>query len=100
MPKETFKIKEHVKNQIKEPGEYSVVFHNDDFTPMDFVTSILMVIFHKSEEEATQLMLKVHHEGKATVGIFTFDIACTKADTAMIMARDNGYPLRITVNKI
>ena len=76
------------------------MFHNDDFTTMDFVTMILMHVFYKSEEEALKLMLKVHHEGKASVGIYSYDIASSKAALAMSLARQNGFPLRISVNKV
>ena len=92
-------VKERHHTGIKEPGKYNVIFHNDDFTPMDFVTMVLKHIFHKSEFEAETLMLKVHHEGKAVAGTYTYDIAVTKATDATNVARDNGFPLRISVNK-
>ena len=98
MPKESSNIREKIHNNIKEPGKYQVIFHNDDFTPMEFVTLILMHIFFKSEEEAETLMLKVHHEGKAIIGTYTYDIAVTKATEATDLARKNGFPLRISVN--
>ncbi|MCH5230996.1 MAG: ATP-dependent Clp protease adaptor ClpS [Muribaculaceae bacterium] len=100
MASENTNIKEDVRADIKEPGKYSVVFHNDDFTTMDFVTMILMHVFYKSEEEALKLMLKVHHEGKASVGLYSYDIASSKAALAMSLARQNGFPLRISVNKV
>lgn len=84
---------------IKEPDKYNVIFLNDDFTPMDFVTLILQHIFFKSEFEAESLMLKVHNEGRAIVGCYTYDIAVSKATDATNIARENGFPLRITVNK-
>lgn len=100
MPKESINIKENINSGIKEPNQYSVIFHNDDFTPMDFVTLILIQFFYKSEPEAFSLMLKVHQEGKATVGTYSYDIAASKANAAINLARKNSYPLRITVNKI
>lgn len=100
MPKENSNIKERNKSVIKEPSQYSVVFHNDDFTPMEFVTLILERIFFKNEEQAIQLMLKVHHEGEPVVGIYSYDIAASKAATATNIARQNGFPLRISVNKV
>ena len=98
MPQEGLNIKEKTISEINEPGKYYVVFHNDDFTPMDFVTLLLMHIFFKSESEAETLMLKVHHEGQAIIGCYTYDIAVTKATLATQLARKNGFPLRITVN--
>ena len=100
MSKESSSIKERTGIGIKEPGKYNVVFHNDDFTPMEFVTLILMQIFFKSDLEAEDLMLKVHHEGKAVVGCYTYDIALTKATTATNLARKNGFPLRISMQMV
>ena len=99
MPQEGQNIKERTTYKIKEPSKYSVVFHNDDFTPMDLVTLILQHIFFKNQIEAETLMLKVHNEGRAIVGTYTYDIAITKATEATNIARKNGFPLRITVNK-
>lgn len=98
MPKNSSNTKERILSSVKEPGKYNVIFHNDDFTPMDLVTLILKHVFFKSEIEAETLMLKVHNEGKAIVGNYNYDIAMTKATEATNIARKNGFPLRITVN--
>lgn len=98
MPNQSQNTKEKINSRVKEPGKYNVVFHNDDFTPMDFVTLILKHIFFKSDIEAETLMLKVHNEGKAIVGTYTYDIAMTKATDATNISRKNGFPLRITVS--
>lgn len=98
MPNHSQNTKERTIIGIKEPGKYNVVFHNDDFTPMDFVTLILKHIFHKSDIEAETLMLRVHNNGNAIVGSYNYDIAMTKATDATNIARKNGFPLRITVN--
>lgn len=98
MPKESSNIREKTISRIKEPHKYNVLFHNDDFTPMDLVTMILKQVFFKNQIEAESLMLKVHNEGKAVVGTYTFDIAMTKATTATNIARTNGFPLKITVS--
>lgn len=97
MPIPSQNTKERTISKVKEPGKYNVVFHNDDFTPMDFVTLILKHIFFKNDTEAETLMLKVHHEGKAVVGTYTYDVAMTKAANATDISRKNGFPLRITV---
>lgn len=99
MAQENSNIRVKISTDINEPGQYNVVFHNDDFTPMDFVTMILELIFFKSETEAVRLMLKVHHEGKAIVGTYSYDIAVTKATEANNAARNNGFPLRVTVSE-
>ena len=73
---------------------YKVIIFNDDITTMDFVVMVLKKVFHKSEEEAEAIMLATHNEGKAVVGIYTFDMACTKIGQALMMAKENGFPLR------
>lgn len=99
MPRENTNIKERYRSDLTPPSQYLVLFHNDDFTPMEFVVALLEIIFYKPKSEALTLMLKVHHEGKAVVGIYSYDIAHTKATQATSIARDNGYPLRITVER-
>ena len=84
---------------MREPRRYKVIIYNDDFTTMEFVVMILKQVFFKSEEEAQALMLKVHHSDKAVVGIYSYDIAVSKVRKATNMAREQGYPLRLTVEK-
>ena len=74
-----------------------VFIHNDDFTPMDLVVVILKQVFFYSEEKAEQLMLQVHHSDKAMVGVYTYDIAMSKVNKATRMAREQNYPLRLTL---
>lgn len=81
---------------IEEPRQYKVIFHNDDFTTMEFVTDVLCRVFGKATDEAVVLMMKVHREGQAIVGVYTYDVAMTKASTATSLARAEGFPLRIT----
>lgn len=82
------------------PQQYGVVMHNDDFTTMEFVVNVLVVVFFKSREEATDLMLTVHKEGKALVGRYSYDVARTKAEKAMNMACNEGFPFRLTVESV
>ena len=82
---------------IQEPRKYNVVFHNDDVTPMCFVVDVLCKIFHKNPQDAEKLMLKVHTEGRAVVGTYSLDIAASKASKAIHIAKENNYPLNITV---
>ena len=63
---------------------------------MDFVVRLLMTVFYKNQEEAERLMLKVHHSDKAVVGIYSYDMAVSKVRRAVAMAREEGYPLRLT----
>ena len=82
--------------RIEEPRQYKVVFHNDDFTTMEFVTEVLRVVFNKPADEAVTLMMRVHREGQAVVGIYSYDVAMTKASMATSMARNEGFPLKVT----
>lgn len=84
---------------LEEPPECKVIIFNDDFTPKDFVVEILMQIFHKPETEAVTIMESVHNSGTGIVGIYTYDIAMTRANMATTRARKNGFPLRIEVEK-
>jgi ATP-dependent Clp protease adaptor protein ClpS len=97
MPKEQSQLRERQRTDIREPKRYKVIIYNDDFTTMEFVVMILVQVFLKSEEEANSLMLQVHHSDKAVVGIYSYDIAVSKARKATTMAREQGYPLRLTV---
>lgn len=85
--------------KIQEPKKYKVVMYNDDFTPMEFVVEILMDIFRKNYDDAVNLMMEVHQGTKATVGVYTYDIASTKAKEAMSRAREEGYPFRVKCEK-
>ena len=81
---------------IDEPQRYKVIFHNDDFTTMEFVTEVLRRVFNKPADEAVVLMMKVHREGLAVVGVYSYDVAMTKAAAATSIARQQGFPLKIT----
>lgn len=85
------------KEQVKQPRRYTVILHNDDFTTQEFVVHVLVSFFHKNQDDAFTLMLKVHLEGKARVGLFTKDIAESKAVMVTTYSRQNGMPLLLTV---
>ena len=97
MPQEQSNVRERQKNNLKEPRRYKVIIHNDDFTTMEFVVEVLKTVFYLSNEKAEELMLQVHHANKAVVGIYTYDFAVSKANKAINMAREKGFPLRLTV---
>ena len=78
------------------PKRWRVIFHNDDYTTMDYVVLVLMQFFHKSEAEAFHLMLTVHKKGNASVGLYPRDVAETKVDQVSKHARENGMPLLVT----
>ena len=81
------------KPKLKQPPLYKVVLLNDDYTPMEFVVEVLETFFYMNREKATQVMLTVHTQGKGVCGIFTRDIAETKAAQVNQYARDNQHPL-------
>lgn len=96
-------VKEGVDAQtqdaVKEPPMYKVVLLNDDYTTMEFVVEILRVVFHKSIEESTRIMLKVHREGAGVCGIYTYEVAEAKVDTVHALARESGFPLKCTMER-
>ena len=90
-------LSERVKT--KRPSLYKVILLNDDYTPMDFVTEVLEVIFKKNHTESTEIMLKIHHEGKGICGVYPKEIAETKMSQVVDKARHRNFPLRCTVEK-
>lgn len=83
------------RTRYRMPGKYKVIMYNDDYTTMDFVVMMLKHVFHKSEEQAQALMLKIHNEGQAVVGIYSLDIATTKVVYTMAVAKKSGFPLKL-----
>ena len=88
-----------VRPKTKKPSMYRVLLMNDDYTPMEFVVSILMGIFKKTQEEATQVMLSVHQTGIGTCGVYTFEVAETKVAQVMDAAKRAQHPLQCTLEK-
>ena len=79
------------------PRMYQVVMLNDDYTPMEFVVMMLQEYFKHDIETATQIMLKIHHEGRGVCGVFTKDVAATKVELVLAAARRAGHPLQCTM---
>lgn len=95
MAKQQTTVRNRTNTDLRHPRKYKVIIYNDDFTTMDFVVHVLKTIFFKSQSDAEQLMLKVHHSGSAVVGIYTCDTAKSKVQMATDMARNEGFPLRL-----
>lgn len=91
-------ILEH-KPELKKPSMYKVILLNDDYTPMDFVVYILEEYFHKSREEATRIMLHVHHRGQGICGVYPYDLAETKVAQVVEAARRHEHPLQCVMEK-
>lgn len=90
-------VTEEAEPELKRPQMYKVMLLNDDYTPMEFVVHILEAFFGMNREKATQIMLVVHTEGAAVVGIFPRDIAETKSEQVNQYAQENSHPLMSTV---
>ena len=87
------------KPKVKKPSMYKVLMLNDDYTPMEFVVHVLERFFAKTTEEATRVMLHVHQKGVGICGVFTFEVAETKVNQVMDLARKNQHPLQCTLEK-
>ena len=85
--------------QVKEPPSYQVVLINDDYTPMEFVIEMLQTYFSKSQEQATEIMLHIHQKGIGICGLYTYEIAESKATQVLDKARKNQHPLQIKLEK-
>lgn len=86
-------VVEDVKPKLARPKRYKVLLLNDDYTPMDFVVRVLRFFFHYGEQQATELMWRVHTQGRAICGLFTREIAETKVMQVMDYAKSHEYPL-------
>lgn len=90
---------EQEKTELKEPKKWAVVLHNDDVTPMDFVVELLHYVFGLSSEEATELMLQVHFNGKGVAGVYPYEIAEQKYSEAQVLIRLSAMQLKITLEE-
>jgi ATP-dependent Clp protease adaptor protein ClpS len=87
-------VLERRPEKVKPPQMYQVVLLNDDYTPMEFVVVVIQEFFNKDRETATQIMLKIHLDGKGVCGVFTKDVAATKVDQVTEAAKKSGHPLQ------
>ncbi len=93
-------VEEDVLTELSPPSMYQVILNNDDYTPMDFVIEVLEMFFNKKEQEATDIMLTIHHKGKGVCGAYSFDIAETKVIQVNQFSRENEHPLLCSLEKI
>lgn len=87
-------VAERQAARTEPPRMYQVVLLNDDYTPMEFVVMVLQEYFKHDLEAATQIMLKIHHEGRGVCGVFSKDVAATKVELVSAAARRGGHPLQ------
>ena len=87
-------VAERQAQKTEPPRMYQVVMLNDDYTPMEFVVMVLQEYFKRDLETATQIMLKIHHEGRGVCGVYSKDVAATKVELVLAAARRGGHPLQ------
>jgi ATP-dependent Clp protease adaptor protein ClpS len=92
-------VVEKQASRVKPPPMYQVVLLNDDFTPMEFVVGVLQKFFGKGREQATQIMLKVHHEGRGVCGIYPRDLAASKVEQVSSYSRQHQHPLQCVMEE-
>jgi ATP-dependent Clp protease adaptor protein ClpS len=85
--------------EVEEPHQYKVMLLNDDYTTMEFVIEVLVHVFQKTPQDATRIMLNVHHKGVGICGIYPYEIAETKINTVETLARENGFPLKCIMER-
>ena len=88
------------KKEPEKPGNFAVALHNDNFTPMEFVVYVLQEIFNHPHERAERIMLSVHNEGMGIAGVYRLEIAEQKAFDTANEAKENEYPLKITIERV
>jgi ATP-dependent Clp protease adaptor protein ClpS len=93
-------ILERQEQKLKPPPMYQVLLLNDDYTPMEFVVVVIQEYFNKDRETATQIMLRVHRDGKGVCGVYPKDIASTKVELVLSHARNVGHPLQCVMEEV
>jgi len=88
------------KVKVTPPKRFAVVLINDDYTTMEFVIDVLQRFFSKNPQEAHALMLEIHHKGKAACGVYTYEVAESKAQKVSSYARQKGHPLKPVVEAV
>lgn len=87
------------KSHVASPKMYKVLLLNDDFTSMEFVVDVLTIIFHRTQNDAHTIMLKIHKEGSGLCGVYTYEIAETKVAQVLRLAKNNKFPLRAVMEE-
>jgi ATP-dependent Clp protease adaptor protein ClpS len=92
-------VLEKTRTKTRQPDLFRVILHNDDYTTMEFVVRVLETVFNKATPDAYRIMLQVHHDGHGVCGSYPFEIAETKVETVHDMARQEGFPLRASIEE-
>jgi ATP-dependent Clp protease adaptor protein ClpS len=88
------------RTEVRYPDRFKIIMWNDDFTPMDFVVQLLVELFDRPLNDAKAIMVDIHEEGKGIAGEYNFEIAEQKVHEGSTISRHNGYPLKITMEKM
>ncbi len=88
------------KQKLKPPNNYQVIFHNDNYTPMEFVVWVLLKVFHHPADRAQAIMWDVHKKGIGVAGIYTFEIAEQRTYDSLMLAKEHEFPLMVTVKEV
>ena len=94
MPDPGQKLQERTKSKTQQPKLFKVLLLNDDYTPMEFVMQVLETVFDKSPAEAYRIMMLVHTQGRGIAGVYPWEVAETKTEAVVSLAREAGYPLQ------
>jgi len=97
--KRSTEVLDQPEQEVKRPVLFRVVLHNDDYTTMEFVVQVLETVFLKHPAEAFRVMMQVHRDGRGLCGVYPFEIAETKVGLVHALAREQGFPLRASVEE-
>jgi len=90
-------VKTAPKSKVDKPPMYKVVFHNDNYTPMEFVVYVLETVFRHSTAAATRVMIRIHQSGVGVAGVYSREVAETKLEKTLSLAAEHGHPLQVTM---
>ncbi len=90
-------VKTAPKAKVDKPPLYKVVFHNDNYTPMEFVVYVLESIFRHSTASATRIMIRIHQSGVGVAGVYSREVAETRVEKTLLLAAEHGHPLQVTM---
>ena len=93
------KLSVYTKETLQEPNRYKILMHNDNYTTMDFVVQVLENVFNKPSSEAVQIMFNIHKKGVGVCGIYTAEVAETKVAAVHFIAKQNGFPLKCSMEE-
>ena len=100
MAKEQTKTGVRSSTRLQYPSKYNFIFHNDDFTPMEFVVSLLVEVFDRSLDQAKDITVQIHETGQGIAGPYYHEISEQKQQETIVLSRHNGHPLKVTLQEI